>query len=117
MGGGPASIGQTGQIPIDSMSVIFLFRDEQVGYFNVSFNGNVLPYSVIWSEPNYDICAADISRFAGQTGELRFTESDGGRAILEDIQFSTQAVPEPATVALFALGAIALIGRSARRKG
>ncbi len=116
LGGGPASIGQTGLIPMNSLSVVFLLRDEQVGYFYVSFKGNVLPYSVIWSEPGFDICAADISSYAGQTGELRFTESYGGRAILDDIQFSTQAVPEPGTAALFTMGALAMSGRFLWRK-
>jgi hypothetical protein len=108
---GSASIAQTGQIPSDSLSVIFLFRNKQVGYFDVSFNGVMLPYSVIWSEPGFDICAADISSYAGQTGELRFTESYGGRAIIDDIQFSTQAVPEPGTFVLSVFGSLLLFWR------
>lgn len=38
-------------------------------------------------------------------------------ASIDDIQFSTQAVPEQGTIALFALGAIAMMGQFARRKG
>ena len=116
--GGSASIGQSGIIPSDSLSVIFLFRNENVSDFEVSFKGHVLSYSAIISESTYKVCAADISEFAGQTGELRFTESNYGRAIIDDIHFSTKAivVPEPGTVGLFALGALAMAGRFLWRK-
>ena len=42
----------------------------------------------------------DISSFAGQSGELRFQ----GGGWLDDIQFSTQPVPEPSRLAFVALG-------------
>lgn len=110
LGAGDATIGQTGLIPSDSFSVVFLFRDEYVSRLDVSFKGNILPYSVIWSEPGFDICSADIARFAGQTGELRFTENSACN-VLDDIYFSADAVPEPGTVGLFAMGALAMAGR------
>jgi hypothetical protein len=103
--GGSASIGQTGMVPSDSLSVVFYLRNEWAAGLEVSFQGHVLPYNVIGSETNYDICRADISQFAGQTGELRFTEYAGG-AVIDDIQFSTQAVPEPCTVVLSVFGAL-----------
>jgi hypothetical protein len=111
------AIGQTVQIPLNSLSVVFLFRSEGARNFEVSFAGHVLPYVTTWSDPNFDVCAVDIAKFVGQTGEFRFTESLTGRAIIDDIQFSSEAVPEPGTIALFALGAIAMMGQSARRKG
>ncbi len=108
---GSASIAQTGQIPLNSLSVVFLFRGESPQRFDVSFKGNILPYTVIWSESGFDICAADISSYVGQTGELRFMESYGGRAIIDDIQFSTQAVPEPNTLVLSVFGSSLLFWR------
>jgi hypothetical protein len=114
--GGTASIGQSGFVPRDSLSVVFLFRGENVGKFEVSFQGQVLPCGAIRSEPTYSVYAADISRFAGHPGELRFTESNYGRAIIDDIHFSSQAVPEPASAALLAMGALALASRFVRRK-
>jgi hypothetical protein len=113
---GSASMGQWGEIPGDSLSVVFYYRGEYVGHFDVSFGGQVLPFTAIGSEADYSICAADISAYAGQMGELRFTEANGGRAIIDDIHFSAEAVPEPCTAALFVLGAIALIGRFVWRK-
>jgi len=111
------AIGQTVQIPQNSLSVVFLFRSEGARSFEVSFAGHVLPYVTTWSEPNFDVCAVDIAKFVGQTGEFRFTESLTGRAIIDDIQFSSEAVPEPSAVALFALGAIAMMGRFVQCKG
>ena len=108
--GGSASIGQTGKVPSDSLSVVFYLRNEWAAGLEVSFQGHVLPYNVIGSQSNYDICEADISQFAGQTGELRFTEYAGG-AVIDDIQFSTRAVPEPGTMVLSVFGALMLFSR------
>lgn len=106
---GRPAIGQTVTIPNNSLSVVFLLRDTYSYKFEVSFEGQVLPYYKTWTGPDYDACGVDIKEFQGQTGEFRFTESNGGIAVLDDIQFSSEAVPEPGTALLFALGAILLL--------
>lgn len=111
----PIAIAQTGTIPLRSLSVSFLLRNNREGSLVLTFDGHVLPYVKTWSEPTFDVCAADISAFAGQTGELRFTENSGWN-VIDDIQFSPDAVPEPGTIALFGMGALALMGRMAFRK-
>jgi hypothetical protein len=55
----------------------------------------------------------DISAIAGQTGQLLFTALSGtifnaGYGLLDNIQFSTQAIPEPGVFGLFGFGALLL---------
>ena len=103
-----AGIGQTGQIPVWAMTMSFW------GYFggSLSFNNQSLSYLQTGSAANYNIWTVDISAFAGQTGELLFTVpfpnpyfGYGNSARIDNIQFSSTAVPEPGTLALVALGA------------
>jgi hypothetical protein len=87
-----ASISQTGQIPATAKSISF------EGYgFQVSFNGQLLSFTG---------GSADISAFAGQTGELVFAVPWQSQGVLDDIQFSTQPVPEPSFFGLLALGCV-----------
>jgi hypothetical protein len=98
-----ASIGQTGQIPVTAQSITYWGSSLQV-----AFNGLPLIFNAIGSTPNYTIWGADISAFAGQTGQLLFTTPWLNSGMLDNIQFSTTAVPEPSAVALTALGALLL---------
>jgi len=104
-----ASIGQTGTIPATAGSLIWWAAS---GPFSLSFNGQTLPYSAIGSGTGYAIFAANISTFAGETGELLFTSTGYPGApgcIIDNIQFSSSPVPEPGVLALFALGGGALL--------
>jgi hypothetical protein len=75
----------------------------------VTFNGLLIPLVQIGSTANYVIMGGDVSAFAGQTGQLLFTALPNvGYGLLDNIQFSTAAVPEPSTFALVALGSLAL---------
>ena len=111
--GGPgasAAIGQTGQIPLSAQSLV-LWGD--IGGVQITFNNQLLGFQVTGSTANYSIYAADISAYAGQTGELRFTAPVNiGGALIDNIQF---AVPEPSTPSLASLGLLAL-GWHSRRK-
>lgn len=117
-GGGrtAAAVGQTGTVPAAAKSLRFLAA---YGQFTVSFAGQSLAPVALSSGPNFStLFGVDISGFAGQSGELRFTAPDieGGPndVFLDSIRFSTVAIPEPRVLALCALG-VALSGSRLRR--
>ncbi len=98
---GSAAVGQTGQIPADALSLRFWG-----GISQVSFKGQIIPHMAIGAGPNYTIYGGDISAFSGQTGELLFTAFPSRFWVLDNIQFSTEAIPEPRSLGLFALGGL-----------
>lgn len=98
-----ASILQTGQIPISALSIIYWG-----GKLNASFNGNSLSFNKVQLGTGYDIWQADISPYAGQTGQLMFTapwQTFGNLgSLLDNIQFSTSPIPEPHTFVMLSIG-------------
>ena len=76
-----AAIGQTGQIPTNAMSLKFW------GYStDVSFGGQTLSLVLLGRHtPHYNIYGADISAFAGQTGQLLFTAQPQSLDIIDNI--------------------------------
>ena len=110
-----AAIGQTGQIPVTAETLIFWANI--FGSLQVSFDGQMLDCLLTGSTATYGIYSADISAFAGQTGELLFTAQMNSSALLDNIQFSNIPVPEPGTWSLLALGATFIgFSRLTRRK-
>ena len=108
-----ASIAQNGTIPGNAQSLQFEAADE-TSALSVSFAGNNLTMSA-WSTGlfpsglSYTVYAVDIGPYAGQTGQLEFTEVFDGyypSVELDDIRFSTTPVPEPGIVALTAMGGL-----------
>jgi hypothetical protein len=106
-----AAIGQTGQIPADAVSLIFWGN---LNSSDVSFDDQNLPLIILGSTATYNIYGADISAFAGQTGQLLFTANPSGSFFLDNIQFSSSPVPEPGMLALCALGGVFLACRNRR---
>jgi hypothetical protein len=112
-----ASIEQNGTVPAYAESLQFEARETTP--FTVTFNGNVLSPVVLSSGVSadgvpYNLYGANISAWAGQTGELEFTadQLDENYVVLDDISFSTNSVtPEPGTLALIFLGGAALAAR------
>jgi len=98
-----AGIGETGTIPSTARSLTFF--SSATAIFQVTFGGQVIPLAKLGSGPNYIIQGADISQFAGQSGELRFT----GGGFLDNIQFSSITIPEPSAVSLATLAGLALL--------
>lgn len=106
-----AAIGQTGQIPLTALSLIFW---GSLSSSDVSFDGQDLSLTQLGSTANYNIYGADVSALAGQTSQLLFTANPGGSFFLDNIQFSTSAVPEPSAFGLFAVGGMFLAWRKRR---
>lgn len=105
-----AAIGQTGQIPQGTESISFYGSGN--GDYVVTFDGQLIPLVMLGSTSTYTIFGGDISAFANQTGELLFQ----GGGLLDAIQFSDQAIPEPGVVGLSALGALLLGWRMLGRR-
>lgn len=106
-----ASIGQTGTIPITAETLSFW--GQNVGGMLITFNGQPLSFMAISNTLNYTtIYGADISTYAGQTGQLLFTGSGtnpfAGGGVIDNIQFSSLPIPEPSVFALAVLGALTL---------
>lgn len=101
-----ASIGQTGQIPITAQSLTFFGK--MSGNLQVTFNAQNIPFSAVGNGANYTVYGADISGYAGQTGELLFTATPLCLAVLDNVQFSSAPIPEPSTIALGAFGSLLL---------
>ena len=109
-----AGIGQTAQVPASAQSI--MFWGSIFGSLDVSFNGNALSFAAAGTTANnYIIYQADISPYAGQIGELLFSSPFNANAIIDNIQFSSTAVPEPATAALVLLGGAWLLTRRRRQ--
>ena len=106
-----AAIGQTGQIPLSAQSIIFWGND----VLNITFAGQALSFNQTGSSAYYNIYAADISAFAGQTGQLLFTAGAGTAGYFDNIQFSSNPVPEPTTLGLLAMAG-GLVGLCNRRR-
>jgi len=109
-----ASIAQTAQLPANTQSIQFRGTD----LLTVSFNGTIIPLIVLSSQTDYNTYGGNISQFAGQEGTLTIATivSSSNWTYLDDIQFSTQSVPEPNGVALFTAVFGVLYYRSRRLK-
>ncbi len=105
-GGNPtASIAQSGQVPADARALIF--NAVSVNNLQVTLAGSPLSLVQLGNTPNYSVIGADISSFAGQIGELRFTGLNQPipAVALDNIRFSSVEVPEPSVMYLFVIGA------------
>lgn len=100
------SIAQTGFIPPEARSLLFR-APTALGL--VSLGGSLVPVIPLSTSSNYTVYGADISAWAGQQTELRFTAVAPATLDhfwgLDSIQFSTTPVPEPSIFALFAVAA------------
>src|SRR6266446_1041129 len=103
-----ASIRQTGLVPVGAQSI---FLKAQAGFIplSVSLAGQNIPIFAVGTGPNYTLYGGDVSAFGGQPAELRFTAlPSNDNWLIDSIEFSSQAVPEPGFLGLFGLGAVAL---------
>jgi len=113
----PFSLRQVGDVPTEAKSIHFL----NYGFSEVELliNGSQVPLLFDGGFDHSQIhlinAEADISGYAGQTVELRFTTTDSDLAGLDSIYFSNEPVPEPNVLALLGVGAVLLFWRFRRR--
>ena len=107
-----ATISQIGFVPLSALSLLFQAQPGQ-GALEVSLGGQALNFFALSTGANYTLYGADITGFAGQTAALSFSALQNLDAYnawnLDNIQFSSTAVPEPSALALTVLG-ISLAG-------
>jgi len=104
-----ASLTQTGLVPVNTQSLRFKGGGSN---FHVSLNGQTLSLTPLQVDAaGFTLYGADVTIFAGNTCELRFTAApigfhyfDQASLYLDSIAFSTQAVPEQRTTVLSMLG-------------
>ena len=100
-----AMITQTGLVPAGEKTILM---DVSTFYnFRVTVGGQNLNMVPLQIYPNYTVYGGDISGFAGQVVTLSITAPPTGlpnAVVLDDIQFSTQPIPEPTGEALLFLG-------------
>jgi hypothetical protein len=106
-----AAVGQTGLIPIGTRSITLKAAGFlQPGTLEVLVGGQTVSLTPISSTSSGILYGGDISQFAGQTEDLRIAavptvQDPFANWVIDDIQFSTSAVPEPSTAALLVMGA------------
>ena len=108
----PFSLLQTGDIGANIRSIRFLNYGSP---FALTVNGALIPLEYEYQPGSLDldtrqaIVTGDISAFAGQTVQLRLTTVDiPGSTVngLDNIEFSTEIVPEPRVMTLLFVGLI-----------
>jgi hypothetical protein len=117
----PFSLVQQGDVGPEVRSIRFFNFGSPV---ELRLNGTMIPLSYDYqpggTDPNnrLAVVTGDVSAFAGQTVELKFTTLDINNSAvnwLDSIEFTAQIVPEPATVVLLSLGFLMLGRKLARR--
>jgi len=123
----PAAIAQTGAIPVTALSLQLLASQvfgatfgTTIDRLQVSFNGQNLSLIPLSSTSNSILYGTDVSTYAGTTGELRISALPGATYshnsfLIDSIEFSPVAIPEPAVLTLAALGTGFLIWRLRHR--
>ena len=117
-----ASISQTGFVPTAAQSLhfkvtsvlAFLVASDLPGQFFVTMDGQNIPLQLFANYGSYTELAGNISGWAGQTTALSIgvnvpTSQSGEnyfQGLIDDVTFSTTAVPEPATISLIMLGGL-----------
>ncbi len=103
------SIAQTGQVPVTANSL------RLIAYYSppvVTFAGNQIPLFALNTVGYRTFYGADISAYAGQTGELRFR---GGLTYFDNVSFSALGIPEPAPLGMISTGLVLFLAFQHRR--
>jgi hypothetical protein len=105
--GSTASISQSGLIPAGTQSLLFEAQPG-IGPLDVFVGNQAVSLSAVGSGPNYTLYGANISEWADDPEDITFSAEGGSdnNWLIDDISFSTIAVPEPNVFALTAIGGL-----------
>ena len=105
---GLPTLSQTGLIPTGAQSISFLVGAFYESAAAVTLNGIDIPLVPV----SGGRLAGDISAFAGGVAQLTFSTSTShlgdNYLYFDDVQFSSQPIPEPSGLAMFGVGALSL---------
>jgi|ERR1044071_2145366 hypothetical protein len=117
------ALSQTGVVPQSAQSLRFAAHFSPTGSqdLRVSLGGQQLSLVALGTANGYTLYGADVGIWAGQSEELSFTVvaqrpySIIFSTVLDSIEFSSAAIPEPGVLALCAFGGMLLIWRFLRQ--
>ena len=110
-----AAIAQVGQIPADAKSIRFSTSFVPTDLPELTFAGQPIPLVELGASTSSITLGGDVTLLAGDTGELRFTAGLGHAGLLDSIEFSPVAIPEPTAMVLSLLGLLLWKGRRCLR--
>jgi hypothetical protein len=103
------AISQTSLIPTGTQSLYFEAQPG-LGALNVLVGNQNIPFAAVGTGPNYTLYGANMSAWAGDIEQLTFAAQEFTSQLndweLDDISFSSQAVPEPSPLALTGVGTL-----------
>lgn len=114
-----AALSQSGLIPVGTVSILLDVRSVtsvEGKSFTVLINNQAVALSVVQQFSGYALYGGDISAYAGQSSLLTIMTPPATLAgypngwQFDNIQFSTNPVPEPSVLALLAIGVVGLLG-------
>ena len=110
---GSASLTQTALVPAGTESIQLDANQQSGSSFVVSVGGQTIDMAPLQTFANYTLYGGNISAWSGQDATLSITEMplvNGGETVsllqLDNITFSTTAVPEPSSFALTGVGGL-----------
>jgi hypothetical protein len=107
------SLSQSGTVPVGTGWIEMDANQASSSTFSVTLNGTAVNMTPLQTYPSYTLYGGNVSAWSGQTATLAITENEPSNPQLspsllqlDDITFSTQAVPEPNTLALTGTGGV-----------
>jgi hypothetical protein len=100
-----STLSQTALVPVGTKTLLADMSASNDA-FAVTLGGETISMIPLQTFSNYTLYGGDVSAFAGQVSQLSFASLAGGapnELLVDNIQFSSQLIPEPSVFGLLAL--------------